>query len=83
MQWVCSVCGYIHDDDEPPDYCYDCGTPGSNFTEWSDDEEDDIRRSLYEEFDDIDLEDDDAKDDDDADDDDDKDEEDIKLEDYN
>ena len=84
MQWVCNVCGYIHDDDEPPDYCYDCGAPGSNFTEWSDDDDEMIRSKLDDEFDDIDLEDDDTADDsEENDDNDDSDEEDIKLEDYN
>ncbi|MFZ5981032.1 MAG: rubredoxin-like domain-containing protein [Candidatus Zixiibacteriota bacterium] len=40
MQWVCNLCGYIHDDDEPPDYCLECGAPGSNFIELADDEAD-------------------------------------------
>ncbi|MBN1212201.1 MAG: hypothetical protein JXA92_06440 [candidate division Zixibacteria bacterium] len=79
MQWVCNVCGYIHDDDEPPDYCYDCGAPGSNFTEWSDDDEDIVSGTLDDEFDDIDLDEDDSADDGKEDDN----EGDIKLDDYN
>lgn len=29
--WRCSVCGYIHSGDEPPEICPVCGTPGSDF----------------------------------------------------
>jgi hypothetical protein len=54
MQWVCSVCGYIHDDDEPPDYCYDCGAPGSNFTEWVEDD-DVVHDDVDDDFDDDDV----------------------------
>ena len=52
MQWVCDLCGYIHDDDEPPDYCPDCGGPGSNFSEWDDD---DAASNIEDDIDDDDL----------------------------
>ena len=29
--WRCSVCGYIHRGDEPPEWCPVCGSPGSEF----------------------------------------------------
>jgi pyruvate oxidase len=32
-QWVCSVCGYIHEGPEPPEFCPMCGSPASVFTE--------------------------------------------------
>jgi len=31
MKWVCEVCGYVHDDDEPPEVCPVCGAPGDKF----------------------------------------------------
>jgi len=65
MQWICSVCGYIHDDDEPPDYCYDCGAPGSNFSEWNEDDEDMIQDSFSDDFDDVDVDNEEGTDDDD------------------
>ena len=42
MQWVCDICGYVHDDDEPPMSCPMCGAPKSKFSEWDgeDDEKD-------------------------------------------
>lgn len=55
MQWVCDICGYVHDDDEPPLSCPMCGAPKSKFSEW--DGEDD--------FYDEDIEDKDDDDDDD------------------
>ncbi len=32
MSWVCEVCGYVHDDDEPPEVCPVCGAPKEKFT---------------------------------------------------
>ena len=40
MQWVCDICGYVHDDDEPPMSCPMCGAPKGKFSEW--DGEDDF-----------------------------------------
>jgi rubredoxin/uncharacterized membrane protein len=31
MQWRCTVCGYIHDGDEPPDLCPVCGVGSEKF----------------------------------------------------
>ena len=30
-KWVCKVCGYVHEGDEPPAQCPQCKTPGTNF----------------------------------------------------
>lgn len=32
MKYVCPVCGYVHEGDEPPEKCPQCGVPGSKFT---------------------------------------------------
>jgi rubredoxin len=39
MQWVCDICGYVHDDENPPDICPVCGAPKSKFSEKYDDQE--------------------------------------------
>jgi predicted nucleic acid-binding Zn-ribbon protein len=51
MQWVCAICGYIHDDEEPPDFCPDCGAPGNHFSEWTDDDEALVRDDDYDDED--------------------------------
>lgn len=33
MKWVCKVCGYIHEGDEPPAECPLCGVSAENFEE--------------------------------------------------
>ena len=30
-QWRCTVCGYIHEGDEPPEECPVCGAPKEAF----------------------------------------------------
>ncbi len=37
-KWKCSVCGYIHDGDEPPEKCPVCGADKSKFVELQPDE---------------------------------------------
>ena len=32
-KWVCSVCGYVHEGDTPPEKCPQCKVPGSKFVE--------------------------------------------------
>ncbi|MDR2791585.1 MAG: NADH peroxidase [Tannerellaceae bacterium] len=32
-KWICSVCGYVHEGPEAPEYCPQCGQPSSKFTE--------------------------------------------------
>lgn len=32
-KFVCPVCGYVHEGDNPPEKCPQCGVPGSKFTE--------------------------------------------------
>ncbi|MFQ5454240.1 MAG: rubredoxin-like domain-containing protein [Candidatus Zixiibacteriota bacterium] len=34
MQWVCEICGYVHEEDELPVSCPVCGAPRSKFSEW-------------------------------------------------
>ena len=30
-KWVCSVCGYVHEGDTPPEKCPQCGVPAAKF----------------------------------------------------
>ncbi|MEG2421659.1 MAG: NADH peroxidase [Oscillospiraceae bacterium] len=30
-KWVCTVCGYVHEGDNPPDFCPVCKAPASKF----------------------------------------------------
>ena len=32
-KFVCSVCGYVHEGDTPPEKCPQCGVPASKFVE--------------------------------------------------
>jgi len=32
-KWVCSVCGYVHEGDAPPEKCPQCGAAGGKFAE--------------------------------------------------
>ncbi len=32
MKWVCQVCGYVHEGDQPPEACPQCKAPASKFT---------------------------------------------------
>jgi len=34
--WVCSLCGYIHEGDIPPEECPICGVPAEKFEEKED-----------------------------------------------
>ena len=36
-RWRCSVCGYVHTGDGPPDKCPNCGAPKEKFAEITDD----------------------------------------------
>ncbi|MGB5159301.1 rubredoxin-like domain-containing protein [Desulfobacterium sp. N47] len=38
-KWKCTVCGYIHTGDEPPEKCPVCGADRSKFIEITDEEE--------------------------------------------
>ncbi len=31
MKWVCQVCGYVHEGDQPPEFCPVCKAPASKF----------------------------------------------------
>lgn len=37
MKWVCSVCGYVHEGDQPPEKCPQCKAPASKFNKQSGD----------------------------------------------
>ena len=37
MKWVCQVCGYVHEGDQPPEACPVCKAPASKFTKQGDD----------------------------------------------
>ena len=32
-KWVCQVCGYVYEGENPPEKCPQCGAPGSTFKE--------------------------------------------------
>jgi rubrerythrin len=36
LRWRCDVCGYIHDGEEPPDFCPRCGADKSHFHPFED-----------------------------------------------
>ncbi|WP_048198438.1 rubredoxin-like domain-containing protein [Methanocella arvoryzae] len=33
MKWMCKVCGYIHEGEEPPEICPICGAPTEEFVQ--------------------------------------------------
>ncbi len=37
MKWVCQVCGYVHEGDQPPEACPVCKAPASKFTQQGED----------------------------------------------
>ncbi len=51
MQWACDICGYVHDEEEPPETCPVCGAPRSKFSEWTEDENDGLGDDVYDEDD--------------------------------
>ena len=32
-KWICTVCGYVHEGDEAPEFCPQCKVPRSKFKE--------------------------------------------------
>lgn len=38
-KWVCPVCGYVYEGENPPEKCPQCGADGSKFTEKKEDSE--------------------------------------------
>ncbi|CDZ25010.1 Reverse rubrerythrin-1 [[Clostridium] cellulosi] len=36
-KWVCPVCGYVYEGENPPEKCPQCGAPGEKFTEKKED----------------------------------------------
>ena len=37
-KWVCTVCGYVYEGENPPEKCPQCGVPASKFKEQAADE---------------------------------------------
>ena len=38
-KWVCSVCGYVYEGENPPEFCPQCKAPASKFTEMKEPDE--------------------------------------------
>ena len=36
-KWICPVCGYVYEGEQPPEKCPQCGADGTKFTEKNDD----------------------------------------------
>ena len=36
-KWICPVCGYVYEGENPPEKCPQCNVPGSKFTELKED----------------------------------------------
>ena len=36
MKWICEVCGYVHEGDQPPEKCPVCQAPASKFKKQDD-----------------------------------------------
>lgn len=36
MKWVCKICGYVHEGDEPPEICPVCKAPKDQFEQVND-----------------------------------------------
>lgn len=45
MLWKCSVCGYMHEGDNPPAACPKCGAPAEKFNALSEEEADKVYAS--------------------------------------
>jgi uncharacterized membrane protein len=45
-KWRCTVCGYIHEGEEPPEICPVCGADRSKFVEIVDEENDDKKSKI-------------------------------------
>jgi predicted nucleic acid-binding Zn-ribbon protein len=54
MQWVCEICGYVHDDEEAPELCPVCGAPRGKFSEHYDDADEEVEEGYKEEEEDLD-----------------------------
>ncbi len=64
MQWICDLCGYVHEEEESPHSCPVCGAEGKGFTPAYEDESgsgeagprmkgmDDFERDLFADYDD-------------------------------
>ncbi|MFH1686095.1 MAG: rubredoxin-like domain-containing protein [bacterium] len=54
MQWICDICGYQHDDDEPPSFCPICCAAQDIFSEHYGDDGTDISGPNGKDMDDFD-----------------------------
>lgn len=63
MQWVCEVCGFLHDDEDRPGSCPVCGAPSIKFKEYFEGEDqpegegadqsvDEFKKDLYADYED-------------------------------
>ncbi len=41
-QWLCTVCGYMHDEEESPGSCPVCGAPRKAFKMWNEEDVEDV-----------------------------------------
>ena len=39
-KWICTVCGYVHEGEQPPEKCPQCGVPADKFKEQVEGEKD-------------------------------------------
>ncbi len=46
-KWRCAQCGYIHDGEEPPPVCPNCGAPREDFVEVKGEESQKVDRSRH------------------------------------
>lgn len=53
MQWVCEICGYVHDGDDQPDMCPVCAAPKYKFSKFIEEDENDFLNDYEEEDDDF------------------------------
>lgn len=37
-KYICIICGYVHEGEEPPEQCPLCGVPAQNFKEVAEEE---------------------------------------------
>ena len=42
MQWVCEICGYVHDGSERPDMCPVCAAPKNKFSKFDEEDQNDF-----------------------------------------
>lgn len=51
-EWECTECGYIHEGENPPRRCPECGASADQFEFYEYDEEEEFEDEEFEDFDD-------------------------------